>query len=139
MDVSIPVGLRFAALVCLAYGTVGCGGPLDCPGGGAVNTDLENGEPLFMWGDAPGDSATLFNEGIKVWEISCRDGSSGCIRSPLAYGEVPNGAEEDNPAEGLLLGVVYNITITLTCEDPPEENSGPGFATGTFELEMTGG
>lgn len=128
---SVRYALRHVlCLATLALAVAGCdSNPFDAAEVPVV-TVRAGSPPLISWapsgaqlvrvyrGDRAGDGYTP----DLVWELQAADGQNG-LRGPVAYGEVPDGAEVGRSALGLVAGETYTAWVRRY----DEAGTGDGF------------
>ncbi|NCG20258.1 MAG: hypothetical protein GWP91_14715 [Rhodobacterales bacterium] len=97
-----------------------------------VYTDVDGDLPIFRWGGedmadlvviAQDQDRTGDTDGTLMWSIACAPMENGqvpnCLRSPLAYGLVPIGAEQHVVALPLRDHVLYWVSTGQGETDTP--------------------
>ncbi|HLS47052.1 MAG TPA: hypothetical protein VK012_00920 [Gemmatimonadales bacterium] len=109
-------GSRVAATALLLAAALACGS--DAPDDGRCEETLTFAitsgiNPTFGW--SPNCSiaqlrVTRDSDDAEIWSFLA---SSNAIRPPVAYGQVPVGANETNPPETLTFGAGYTLRIAI--------------------------
>lgn len=115
--------LRVGAAMLVLMGTVSCGGDSTGPDQCSANVTLQinafpDRGPRFEW--VPScliSELVVFEEGTgqEMWSVFSSGGSEpNTIRSGVVYGTVPDDADESAPAQPLVPGTTYRVTMSAT-------------------------
>lgn len=115
--------LRLGATLLVTVGALSCGGDSTGPNQCSANVTLQinafpDQGPRFEWVPACLISElVVFEEGTgqEMWSVFSTGGSEpNTIRSGVVYGTLPDDADETAPAQALVPGTTYRVTMSAT-------------------------